>query len=59
MEKRLFTVKEAAQYLAISPVTLYHWIGRREVRVVRLRRKAVRLDKQDLDDLVIKAPDQN
>jgi excisionase family DNA binding protein len=54
MEKRLFTVREAARYLAISPVTLYHWIGRREVRIVRLRRRAVRLDRQDLDDLVMK-----
>ncbi len=52
--KRLFTVREAARYLAISPVTLYHWIGRREIPVVRLRRKAVRLDKKDLDDLVLK-----
>jgi excisionase family DNA binding protein len=54
MEKRLFTVREAARYLAISPITLYHWIARREVRVVRLRRRAVRLDRQDLDDLVMK-----
>ena len=54
MGKRLLTVREAAHYLAISPVTLYHWIARREVRVVRLRRKAVRLDREDLDDLVVK-----
>lgn len=52
MEKRLFTVPEAARYLAISPVTLYHWIGQRLIPVVRLRRKAVRLDKQVLDKLV-------
>jgi excisionase family DNA binding protein len=47
-DKRPFTVLEAAQYLAISPITVYHWISRREIQVVRLRRKAVRLDKQVL-----------
>ena len=52
MDKRLFTVKEAAAYLAISPITLYHWAARREVPIVRLRRKAVRFDKQDLDRMV-------
>jgi excisionase family DNA binding protein len=54
MDKRLLTVREAARYLAISPVTLYHWIGRREVRVVRLRGRSVRLDRVDLDDLILK-----
>jgi excisionase family DNA binding protein len=52
MEKRLFTVPEAACYLAISLVTVYHWIGRRKIPVVRLARKAVRLDKQTLDKLI-------
>ena len=52
ISKRLFTVREAAEYLAIAETTLYHWVARREVAVVRLRRKAVRLDRQDLDALI-------
>ena len=52
MDKRLYTVKEAADYLSLSPVTLYRWIARSEIPVVRLRRKAVRFDRQDLDQLV-------
>ena len=52
MDKRLFNVKEAAAYMAISPITLYHWIARREVPVVRLRRKAVRFDRIDLDKMI-------
>jgi len=50
--KRLFSVKEAAAYLALSPITLYHWISDREIPVVRLRRKAVRIDRQVLDKLI-------
>jgi excisionase family DNA binding protein len=52
--KRLFTVREAAAYLSIAQTTLYHWVARREVPVVRLRRKAVRFDRQDLDRLIEK-----
>lgn len=55
MDKRLLTVKEAAAYLAISPTTLYHWIARREVPVVRLRRKAVRFDRADLDATIARS----
>src|SRR5437762_3976999 len=52
MDRRLYTVREAANYLSLSPITLYHWIARREIPFVRLRRKAVRFDRQDLDKLV-------
>ena len=54
LNKRLLTVREAAVYLAIAETTLYHWVARREVSVVRLRPKAIRLDKQDLDRLIEK-----
>ncbi len=52
ISKRLFTVKEAAAYLAVAPTTLYHWVARREVPVVRLKRKAIRFDRTDLDELI-------
>jgi excisionase family DNA binding protein len=52
IDKRLFTVVEASRYLAISATTLYHWVSRRQIPVVRLRRKAVRLDRQVLDKLI-------
>jgi excisionase family DNA binding protein len=54
MDKRLFTVKEAAEYLALSPITLYHLVHKREIPFVKLRPKALRFDKQDLDRLVEK-----
>jgi excisionase family DNA binding protein len=52
MDKRLFTVKEAAAYLALSPITLYHLVHRRQIPFVKLRAKALRFDRQDLDKLV-------
>jgi excisionase family DNA binding protein len=52
MDKRLLTVKEAAAYLALSPITLYHLVHRREIPFVKLRAKALRFDRQDLDRLV-------
>jgi excisionase family DNA binding protein len=52
MDKRLFTVKEAAEYLALSPITLYHWVHRRQIPFVKLKARAVRFDRQDLDKLV-------
>jgi excisionase family DNA binding protein len=45
------TVKEAAQYLAVPPATLYARVWRKEIRFVRLGR-SVRFDKQDLDALI-------
>jgi excisionase family DNA binding protein len=50
--KRLFKISEAATYLAISPITLYHWVAKREIPVVRLRRKAVRIDREVLDRMI-------
>jgi excisionase family DNA binding protein len=52
MDKRLFTVKEAAAYLALSPITLYHLVHRRQIPFVKLRTKALRFDRQDLDGMI-------
>jgi excisionase family DNA binding protein len=52
-QKRLLTVKEAAVYLAVSPTMLYHWENH-DLRPVRLRKKAIRFDRRDLDKLIEK-----
>lgn len=52
LNRRLFTVKEAAVYLALSPITLYHLVHRRQIPFIKLGAKAVRFDKEDLDWLI-------
>lgn len=52
MDKRLYTVEEAAGYLAVSTHTLYHWVCKRSIPFVKLRKKALRFDKKDLDSLI-------
>lgn len=52
MEKRLFTVKEAAAYLAVSRMTLYHWVYRRQVEFIKLSPKALRFEKCELDRII-------
>jgi excisionase family DNA binding protein len=47
--KRLLTVKAAALYMSVSPITLYHWVSRREIPFVKLAHKAVRFDIRQLD----------
>jgi excisionase family DNA binding protein len=43
----LLTVREAAQYLAVSVSTLYGWVWRRRIPFVKIGR-ALRFDPQDL-----------
>ncbi|MGA2631847.1 MAG: helix-turn-helix domain-containing protein [Terriglobia bacterium] len=50
-ERRLFTVKEAAAYLAVPVATLYTRIFYRQVPFVKLGR-SVRFDRADLDALI-------
>ena len=49
--KRLFTVKEAACYLAMAPKTLYNLAYARRIPTVKLGR-SLRFDLKDLDDLI-------
>jgi excisionase family DNA binding protein len=51
-QKRLFTIREAAVYMALSETTLYHWISRGKIRPTRLAKKAVRLDRRVLDRMI-------
>ena len=49
--RRLFTVQEAAQYLAVSTSTLYGWVWQRRIPFVKIGR-ALRFDPRDLEAFV-------
>ncbi len=49
--KRLFTVREAAVYLGMSPKTLYNQASARQLSVVKMGR-SLRFDVRDLDALI-------
>ena len=48
---RLLKVPEAAEMLALSPKTVWQWIGERRIGVVRLGR-AVRVPQSEIDRLM-------
>jgi excisionase family DNA binding protein len=50
-EKRLLTVREAAQYLGTTPSTLYGRVWRREIAFIKIGR-SVRFDIEDLKKLI-------
>jgi len=45
--ERLLTIREAAQYLAVSVSTLYGWVWQRRIPFVKIGR-ALRFDPRDL-----------
>ncbi len=47
-EDCLWTVTEAAQFLNLSPGTLYHLISQRRIPVVRISSRCVRLSRRAL-----------
>ena len=49
---KLLTIAEAARRLNIRPVTLYQWIQRGTITVIRFSPKTVRIDPRDLDELI-------
>ena len=49
--RRLFTVREAAQYLAVSTSTLYGWVWQHRIPFIKLGR-ALRFDPNDLNAFV-------
>ncbi len=51
MPSRLLRVPEAAEMLALSPKTVWQWIGERRILVVRLGR-AVRVPQSEIDRLM-------
>jgi excisionase family DNA binding protein len=52
-DKRLFSVKEAAEYLSIPVGSLYNMVYRRQVEVVKIGR-LVRFDRAYLDAFIEK-----
>jgi len=51
IQQRLLTVKEAANYLAMTSAALYQLVHRKKIPVVRFG-KALRFDIQALDDWI-------
>jgi excisionase family DNA binding protein len=49
---RLLTVREAAAYLRLSPLSLYHFISQRRIPVVRLSSRCVRFSRHALSEWV-------
>jgi excisionase family DNA binding protein len=51
--KRLLTVQEAAQMLAVSVSTLYGWVWQRRIPFVKIGR-ALRFDVADLEKFILR-----
>jgi len=52
-EKRLFTIKEASEYLGISVNALYCRVCRKQIPFVKIG-KLLRFDKKDIDNWIEK-----
>ena len=50
------TIREAAEYLRVSPNTLYTWVCKRTIGCKKIGKKAVRFTKADLDAVVSSQP---
>jgi len=53
MEKRLFTIKEASEYLGISIKGLYHMVEKMQIPFIKIG-KRLKFDKIDLDTWIEK-----
>jgi excisionase family DNA binding protein len=45
----LLDINQAADYLRLSPGTLYHWVSERRINVVKMSGRCIRFRKSDLD----------
>lgn len=52
MKDKLLNHKEAAEYLGITPGTLYNWVNTRRIEVVRLSRQALRYRVSQLEKMI-------
>lgn len=50
--KELFTVKESADHLNVTPKTVYLWISQKKLEAVRLPGKSLRIKKDMLLDAI-------
>jgi len=53
IEERMWTEKEAAYLLHVSPVTLTHWRKQKKITYFRLPNGTIRYRKLDLDTLLL------
>jgi excisionase family DNA binding protein len=53
-EKRLYTIKEASEYLGKSVKALYHMVERRQIPFVKIGKKSIGFDKIALDKWIEK-----
>jgi excisionase family DNA binding protein len=53
MERRLYSIEEAADYLGLKKSTLYTWARRRRISSVKIGRRLL-FDQRDLDSLIEK-----
>lgn len=53
MEKRLLSIDELAEYIAVPKGTIYNWISLRKLPFVKIGRR-VKFDKQDIDKIIDK-----
>lgn len=51
LQKRFFSVREAAQYSSLSARLIYEIVGRKELRHYRIRKRIV-IDSQDLETYI-------
>jgi excisionase family DNA binding protein len=57
----LFTVKELAELLKVSPLSLYHWISEGRLPVIRFSKRCVRFRECDVEKLLddLRSQDQS
>ncbi|PKM97435.1 MAG: transcriptional regulator [Elusimicrobia bacterium HGW-Elusimicrobia-1] len=53
MEKRLLTIDELTEYIAVPRGTIYNWVNQRKLPYVKIGRR-VKFDKQDIDKIIDK-----
>jgi len=52
VDKELWRIDEAAEYLRVSRGTVYHWIRKKWLKVVKHPGKPLRIVKDSIEDLL-------
>jgi excisionase family DNA binding protein len=47
--EELMTVTEAAEFLGVSPGTLYHWVSELKIPVIRFSKRCIRFRRSDIE----------
>ena len=51
-QRRNYTVKQAAELLAVSPKTIRDWVWQRRIEFIRLNGRAIRISQAEIDRLL-------